>query len=78
MHQICPGAKLIRQPKPEIFDCPHCGEEVEIWTDELKGTCLKCKTVVMRYQDQSRLEWCKLAKNCAGDEAYNNFMKTRA
>jgi HD superfamily phosphodiesterase/predicted RNA-binding Zn-ribbon protein involved in translation (DUF1610 family) len=78
MHTICPGSKLIRQPKPEMFDCPNCGEEVEIWTDELKGACQKCKTVVMRYQDQSCLEWCKLAKNCVGEKAYNSFMKNRA
>ncbi len=78
MHTICPGAKIIRQPKPEMFDCPSCGEEVEIWTDEVKATCRKCKTVVMRYQDQSCLEWCKLAKDCVGDEAYKNFMQNRA
>ena len=78
MHTICPGSKIIRQPKPELFDCPNCGEEVEIWTDELKGTCPSCKSTVMRYQDQSCLEWCKLAKNCVGDKAYNSFMKNRS
>jgi HD superfamily phosphodiesterase len=77
MHTICPGSKLIRQPKPEMFDCPNCGAEVEIWTDEVKGTCPRCKTVVMRYQDQSCLEWCKLARNCVGEAAYNNFMANR-
>jgi hypothetical protein len=77
MHTVCPGAKLIRQPKPEMFDCPNCGAEVEIWTDELKGTCTRCKTVVLRYQDQSCLEWCKLAATCVGQEAYDNFMQNR-
>jgi len=77
MHTICPGSKLLRQPKPEMFDCPNCGAEVEIWTDELKGVCPRCKTVVMRYQDQSCLEWCKLAKNCVGEKAYDNFMQNR-
>ncbi len=77
MHTVCPGSKLLRQPKPEMFDCPNCGAEVEIWTDELKGVCSRCKTVVMRYQDQSCLEWCKLAKNCVGETAYNNFMQNR-
>ena len=78
MHTVCPGAKLIRQPKPEDFDCPNCGAEVEIWTDELRGVCLRCKTTVLRYQDQSCLEWCKLAETCVGQEAYNNFMQNRA
>jgi DNA-directed RNA polymerase subunit RPC12/RpoP len=78
MHTVCPGAKLIRQPKPEEFDCPTCGAEVEIWTDELRGVCPRCKTVVLRYQDQSCLEWCKLAETCVGQEAYSNFMQNRA
>lgn len=78
MHEICPGARFIRQPKPELFDCPNCGAEVEIWTDELKRTCPRCKTVVLRYQDQSCLEWCKLAPTCVGQEAYDNFMQNRA
>jgi HD superfamily phosphodiesterase len=77
MHTVCPGAKLIRQPMPEMFDCPKCGAEVEIWTDELRGTCGRCKTVVLRYQDQSCLEWCKLATTCVGQEAYDNFMQNR-
>ncbi len=77
MHTVCPGSKLLRHPKPEMFDCPNCGAEVEIWTDELKGVCPRCKTVVMRYQDQSCLEWCKLARNCVGEKAYDNFMQNR-
>jgi ribosomal protein S27AE len=77
MHTICPGSKLIRQPKPEMFDCPNCGAEVEIWTDEVRGACARCGTTVMRYQDQSCLEWCKLAKSCVGEAAYNNFMENR-
>jgi HD superfamily phosphodiesterase len=69
---------MIRQPKPEIFDCPKCGAEVEIWTDEMKGVCQRCRTTVLRYQDQSCLEWCTLAETCVGREAYNNFMQHRA
>lgn len=78
MKNFCPGAKLIRQPAPEIFKCPGCGEEVEIWTDELRGVCSKCGTVVIKHQEQSCLEWCKMAKECVGEETYNNFMKNRS
>jgi HD superfamily phosphodiesterase len=63
---------------PEMFDCPNCGAEVEIWTDELRGVCPRCKTTVLRYQDQSCLEWCKLAETCVGREAYTSFMQNRA
>lgn len=74
----CPGSKTIRQPQPEFIKCPFCSEEVEIWTDEIKATCLKCKKVIVRDQGTSCLEWCSYAKECVGDEVYNNFMKNRA
>ena len=65
----CPGSKNIRQPKPEYIKCPSCGEEVEIWTDEIKTICLKCKAAVMRKEESSCLEWCKYAKECVGEAA---------
>ena len=37
-----PGARFLRQPRPEMFECPDCGEEVEIWSDEIRGTCSAC------------------------------------
>ena len=77
MRMECPGARLIREPKPEIFICPNCGEEVEIWTDETKRVCPKCKTTVYKGQTQNCLEWCKLAKECVGENIYNTYMKNR-
>lgn len=77
MHNFCPGAKLIRQPKPEIFICPNCGEEVEIWTDEIKAVCPNCKTTVFKFQDMSCVEWCKMAKECIGEMAYEKYIQNR-
>ena len=48
MIEKCPGAKTFIQPKPELIPCSFCGEEVEIWTDEVKATCPKCQGTVMR------------------------------
>jgi DNA-directed RNA polymerase subunit RPC12/RpoP len=76
--QFCPGAKLLRQPKPEMFSCPQCGEEVEIWSDELRGTCPSCGTTVLRDGTTSCLDWCKFGKECVGEETYNNYMKNKA
>ena len=76
-HQFCPGAKILRQPQPEIFDCPSCGEEVEIWTDEIRGVCSACGRVVFREGMMSCLEWCKFAQECVGEEAYDRYMKNR-
>jgi predicted RNA-binding Zn-ribbon protein involved in translation (DUF1610 family) len=77
-HQFCPGAKVLRQPQPEMFDCPSCGEEVEIWTDEIRGLCHNCGRAVFREGYMSCLEWCKYGQDCVGEEAYDRYMKNRA
>jgi len=74
----CPGAQKFRQPQPEIIKCPSCGEEVEIWTDEVKTTCSNCKNTVTRQGGQSCLDWCKYAKECVGDQVYNKYMQNKA
>ena len=74
----CPGSKNIRQPQPEYIKCPFCKAEVEIWTDEIKAKCPKCKETVAREAGLSCLEWCKYAKECVGDKVYNNYIANRA
>lgn len=74
----CPGAKLFRQPEPEILRCPYCQEELEIWTDEIKTKCSKCKKTITREQAQSCLDWCKYAKECVGEDVYNKYMSNKA
>ena len=61
-----------------MFDCPSCGEEVEIWTDEIRGVCSNCGRAVFRDGYMSCLEWCKFAQECVGEEAYDRYMKNRA
>jgi hypothetical protein len=61
-----------------MFDCPSCGEEVEIWTDEIRGVCSNCGQKVFREGFMSCLEWCKIAQDCVGEEAYDRFQKNRA
>lgn len=77
MIEKCPGAKTFIQPKPEVVTCCFCGEEVEIWTDEVKTTCPKCRGTVMRQGTPSCLEWCKYAKECVGEKAYNKYMQNK-
>lgn len=73
----CPGAKTFRNPQPEFIKCPFCGNEVEIWTDEIKMNCSKCKRTVTRDQDMGCLDWCKYAKECVGEDAYDNYIRNR-
>jgi len=77
-HQFCPGAKYLRQPKPELFDCPSCGEEVEIWSDEIRGVCSRCGRTVFREGTMSCLGWCKFAQECVGEATYKRYMENRA
>ena len=69
----CPGSRTIREPRPEYINCPGCGREVEIWTDELKATCPGCGNKVFQAQQASCIDWCPHAKECVGPEAYERL-----
>ena len=73
----CPGSQTFSQPHPESIKCPHCGEEAEIWSDEVKTTCPKCKKTIFRGTLQSCLDWCKYAKKCVGEKIYETYMKNK-
>jgi len=77
-HAFCPGAKLLRQPEPEEFACTVCGGEVEIWTDEMQGTCPNCGATVYRDSTMGCLDWCQFGKECVGDVAYASYMKNKS
>jgi len=77
--EFCPGSKKFKQPHPETIKCPVCGYEAEIWTDEIKVNCPKCKDIIVRQADgASCLDWCKYAKECVGDKIYTKFMQNKA
>lgn len=69
----CPGSRTIREPRPEYINCPDCGAEVEIWTDELKATCSSCGNKVYRAQQASCIDWCPHARECVGPEVYERL-----
>lgn len=71
----CPGAKQFRQPKPEIIRCSYCGNEVEIWSDEIKTRCPICKSDVFRNNSMACLAWCKFAKQCVGEAVYRRYLE---
>ena len=74
--KACPGARMIREPRPEYIDCPHCGQEVEIWSDELLARCPRCHRPVPRQRGASCLDWCAKARECVGEEAYRRLKGT--
>ncbi len=48
-HQ-CPGPDRKKASVPEDVNCPHCGEEVEMWTSETEKTCPACSKKITRDQ----------------------------
>jgi NADH pyrophosphatase NudC (nudix superfamily) len=69
----CPGSGGIRTPIPSLKPCPRCGQEVEIWSDELKAKCANCGATVFREAVPSCIDWCKAAKECLGEAKYNQL-----
>ena len=61
----CPGVDP-RFLKAENRDCPHCGYVVEIFSDEVKTKCPKCRKYVYRKDLPSCLDWCRYASQCKG------------
>ncbi len=69
----CPGSAGILRPNIKLLACPKCGEEIEIFTDEIQAKC-ECGQVV--YSDiNSCVEYCIYAEKCLGEEKYKEFKK---
>ncbi|MCS4540996.1 MAG: hypothetical protein HY929_01535 [Euryarchaeota archaeon] len=77
MEVKCPGSAAIRRPTIVIVKCTNCGEEVEIFADEMKAKCDKCGTIVFRESVPSCIEWCSYAKKCIGEEKYKKIIEEK-
>jgi ribosomal protein S27E len=68
----CPGAANIRTPTLTIKKCPRCGEDGEVFSNDVTVTCSTCGFVI--YNDiQSCVRWCTYAKECVGEETYRKL-----
>jgi predicted RNA-binding Zn-ribbon protein involved in translation (DUF1610 family) len=68
----CPGQDK-RNIKAETLKCSQCGYAVEIFSDEVKISCPKCKNLICRERLPSCVDWCKYARECVGEEAYKRY-----
>jgi len=68
----CPGQDD-RNLKAESLKCPQCGYLAEIFSDEVKVKCPKCKILICRQRLPSCVDWCKFAKECIGDKKYKQL-----
>lgn len=75
MPEHCPGAANLRTPTLAIKKCPQCGEEVELFSNDISVKC-SCGFVV--YNDiESCIRWCKHAKECVGEQIYRKIMEQK-
>ncbi len=65
----CPGQSG-RNLEAELYRCPGCGCEVEIFSDELRHECPRCKREVYGKRIPSCIDWCKAAEECLGSEVW--------
>ena len=71
----CPG--MPRTPTLEEKICPECGHVIEIFSIDTEVACENCGFVV--YNDSlSCVQWCKYARKCVGDAAYEHLMQIAA
>ncbi|MDD5509950.1 MAG: hypothetical protein PHI12_03980 [Dehalococcoidales bacterium] len=65
----CPGQDM-RNLRAAIYKCPNCGNEVEMFSDELRIKCKQCGQYVYQEQVSSCIEWCASARQCLGEERW--------
>jgi ribosomal protein S27AE len=70
----CPGTANLRTPKLSIKKCPQCGEEVEIFSNDVKVTCGNCGFIICN-DILSCVQWCKYARECVGEEIYRKLVE---
>jgi len=78
MLRSCPGARSLKDIRPEYVRCPHCQTEVEIWTDEYRARCPTCHAWVYREQGLTCLDWCAEAERCVGAARLAAYRRARA
>jgi len=68
----CPGQDS-RNIKAEAIKCVKCGYRAEIFSDEVKVICPKCKNLICRARLPSCVDWCKFARECVGDNKWKEL-----
>lgn len=75
LNRKCPGS-LAGTPTLKIKKCPECGSKVEVFSNDVSVNCDNCGFTI--YNDlESRIQWCKYAKYCVGEELYKKFKRIR-
>jgi len=68
-----------RPKTPTIIEknCPQCGKLIEMFSIDTQMPCEHCGFVA--YNDTlSCVQWCQYARQCVGDEMYEQMMRIAA
>jgi len=66
----CPGQDG-RHLSVSLHRCPHCGGEVEMFSDETRVRCPHCREYLWKEEVPSCVEWCVKARECVGEERWS-------
>lgn len=72
MYDKCPGASFLRTPTLKIVNCPKCGEEVELFSTDVKVVCDNCGIHITNNME-SCIQSCLAAESCLGEELYEKL-----
>lgn len=70
----CPGQDMRNWRPGDIFEvaCPHCGEKVEFFKDEVKLRCPHCQQTVPNPRlDLGCAAWCAYGSKCLEGHGQN-------
>lgn len=68
----CPGQDRTFWKPEDIFEhpCPHCGQPIEFWKDDIVLRCHHCRQLVTNPRfDPGCAAWCAYAEKCLGAAA---------
>ena len=72
MPSICPGQDN-RNLRVELYRCPGCRTEVEIFSNENRVRCYNCGEIVEREKLPTCIDWCASARQCLGEERWKRL-----
>lgn len=72
MPSLCPGQDN-RNLRGELYKCPNCGAEVELFSNEVKVKCYQCGKMLHREMLPSCINWCASARRCLGEKRWRQL-----
>jgi len=72
MKSVCPGQDF-RNLRVELYMCPNCGAEEEIFSNETKAKCHECGEWIHKEKLPSCIDWCASARQCLGEDRWKQI-----